>query len=53
MNERIFIKIGGSYITDKTKPDSFKEDRVRNLARATYLALAEKKIDLVLAHGAG
>lgn len=54
LKERVFIKIGGSYITDKTKPDSLIEDRIRQIAKAISLALAEGYLkELILAHGAG
>ena len=51
--KRIFIKIGGSFITDKSTPDSFKEDRVRAIAKAIYKWRTIEDLDIVLAHGAG
>lgn len=53
MQERIFVKIGGSYITDKTRPDSLMAERVRKIAKAISLALIETDLELVLAHGGG
>lgn len=54
LKKRMFIKIGGSFITDKTTPDSFKEDRVRSIARAIYkFREIMDAWDIVLAHGAG
>lgn len=53
MSERIFIKIGGSYITDKTRSDSLKEENIRRIARGIASVLSQKEIELVLAHGAG
>ena len=53
MKERVFIKIGGSYITDKTKPDSLHENRIRKIALAISQILNEADLDLILAHGAG
>ncbi len=51
--KRIFIKIGGSFITDKSRPDSFKKDRVRSIVKAIYKLREMADIDIVLAHGAG
>jgi isopentenyl phosphate kinase len=53
VTERLFIKIGGSFLTDKTKVDSLNEDRVRTIAQAISLARQEKEFQLVLGHGAG
>lgn len=53
MKERIFLKIGGSFITDKTIANSFKAKRVQLIARAIVRALTECEIELLLAHGAG
>ena len=53
MNKRIFLKIGGSYITDKTRSESLLENRIRLIARAVSEAISESSLELVLAHGAG
>ncbi|MBD3288947.1 hypothetical protein GF337_09105 [candidate division KSB1 bacterium] len=52
-NKRIFIKIGGSFITDKSRTDSFKQERVRTIARAIRGLRSLAEPDIVLAHGAG
>ncbi|MBN2012908.1 hypothetical protein JW960_26495 [candidate division KSB1 bacterium] len=53
MPEKLFIKIGGSFLTDKTKADSLDESRIHIIARAIANALQKTDIQLVLGHGAG
>ncbi|MBN1153821.1 hypothetical protein JXB12_02760 [candidate division KSB1 bacterium] len=53
MKQRIFIKIGGSFITDKTQSDSLKEDRIRHIARVIADTQDSEQYDLLIAHGAG
>lgn len=53
MKQRIFIKIGGSYITDKTRPDSLKEDRVKKLVKAISKVHSSDRFEMIIAHGAG
>jgi len=53
LKERLFIKIGGSFLTDKTTADSLNEPHVRKIAQAISDSLNESQYELVLAHGAG
>jgi len=53
LKTKVIVKIGGSFITDKNRTDSLKEDRVRRLAREINSALETGEIRLLLAHGAG
>ena len=43
------IKIGGSVITDKSKPDSFKKDVLSDLSKQ----IKKSKKEIILVHGAG
>ncbi len=53
LKKRVIVKIGGSFITDKTKPESLKEDRVRKVARELVAAVRSGQVSLLLTHGAG
>jgi len=53
LKTRVIVKIGGSFITDKNKPESLNEDHVRRVAREILFALKSEQISLVLSHGAG
>ena len=53
MKELIFIKIGGSYLTDKTKAYSLDENHIHLIAKAISVLLNENNFDIILAHGAG
>jgi len=54
MSELVFLKLGGSLITDKTTPETAREDVIRNIAKQVKRALADKPgISLVLGHGGG
>ncbi len=53
MKQRVIVKIGGSFITDKNQPESLKEDRVRKIAREIAAAVQTGKVSLMLTHGAG
>lgn len=55
---RVFVKLGGSYITDKDKPETMREDRVLAAARMLRKAVDETagrgdRLSLILGHGAG
>lgn len=52
MKPLIFIKIGGSLITDKTKPFSLKKKALRTICREVKRAGGINK-QLVIGHGAG
>lgn len=53
LKKRVIVKIGGSFITDKNKPESLKEDRVRKVARELLEAVQSGQVSLLLTHGAG
>ncbi len=50
----IYLKLGGSLITDKTRPETPRPGRIRALARSVKKALADRPdIQLLLGHGSG
>jgi len=52
--ETIFLKLGGSIITDKTRPEHARVDVIRRLAREVRGALDTRSdLRLVLGHGSG
>jgi isopentenyl phosphate kinase len=53
MDELILVKLGGSVITDKSKP--FTEDigTIKKLAKEIHEAKQEKKFRLIIGHGGG
>ena len=52
--ETVFLKLGGSIITDKTQPEVARVDVMRRLAREVRAALdAQPDTRLVLGHGSG
>jgi len=53
LKKRVIVKIGGSFITDKNKIESLKEDRVRKIAREIVAAVQTGEVSLLLTHGAG
>lgn len=53
MKDLILIKIGGSLITDKTKPFTTRPDVIKRVAKEIKEALGEKKVKLVVGHGGG
>ncbi len=54
MEELVFLKLGGSLITDKTRPYALLPDRVRRLAQEVREAQERSpRLRLVLAHGSG
>lgn len=51
---RIFIKLGGSVITDKTRPETPDLPVIRQLAAELHAALAaQPELQVVLGHGSG
>ena len=53
-NQLIFLKLGGSLITEKDKPHTARPERIRALAEAIARALHEcPQIRLLLGHGSG
>lgn len=54
LNEVIFIKLGGSVITDKTQRETVKENTIRMIAREIKAAKEKKKnLRIILGHGGG
>ncbi len=50
----VFLKLGGSLITDKTKPYTAKIDIIERIAKEIKKALKEKKdIKIIVGHGGG
>ncbi len=53
-HEVVYVKLGGSLITDKTRPETPRPDLIRRLAREIYTALNERPhMRLLLGHGSG
>jgi isopentenyl phosphate kinase len=54
MNELVFVKLGGSVITDKTEPETARLEVIDRLASEAARALdARPALRLVLGHGSG
>jgi isopentenyl phosphate kinase len=54
MNELVFVKLGGSVITDKTRPETARPEVIARLAEEMSRALAANPhLRLVLGHGSG
>ncbi len=54
MAELLFIKLGGSLITDKTRPYTARFDKLAQLAGEIHTALQKKNgLPIVLGHGSG
>jgi len=54
MSELVFVKLGGSVLTDKTRVETARPEVIARMAREIGLALAERKgRRLVLGHGSG
>jgi isopentenyl phosphate kinase len=54
MDELVFLKLGGSLITDKTKEATAKEEVIRQAAREVNEALAARPdLRLLVGHGSG
>ena len=54
MNELVFVKLGGSVITDKTQPQVARREVIRRLAGEIASARAARPgLGLVLGHGSG
>ena len=49
----IFVKLGGSLITDKAKPFTEKKDVIKRLAEEIHRARQKKDIKLIIGHGGG
>ncbi len=54
MSELVFVKLGGSVITDKTRPETVRPQAIARLAGEVASALgARPDLQLVLGHGSG
>lgn len=53
MDDLIIIKLGGSLITDKTKPFTARPEVIRRLAREIHEAKVEKNLKIIVGHGGG
>ena len=54
MSELVFVKLGGSVITDKTRAETARPDLIARMARDVATAMAEQEgLRLVLGHGSG
>jgi len=50
----VFLKLGGSLITDKSRPHTFREETMQRLAQEIRAALTQfPDLQLVLGHGSG
>ncbi|MDI6825859.1 MAG: isopentenyl phosphate kinase [Candidatus Aenigmarchaeota archaeon] len=53
MFELILVKLGGSVITDKSKPFTEDINTIKRLAKEIHEAREEKKFKLIIGHGGG
>lgn len=53
MQDLILVKLGGSLITDKTKPFTPRLGVIKRLAREIHEVREEKEIKLIVGHGGG
>lgn len=53
MKELIFVKLGGSIITDKKKEFTPKEEVIKRLGEEIKAAKKKLKADIIIAHGSG
>jgi isopentenyl phosphate kinase len=53
MTELVFLKLGGSLITDKTLPYTPRLDKLTDLAAQISAVLSTRQLSLVLGHGSG
>lgn len=51
--EIIFLKLGGSLITDKSKPFTLRQDILKRICKEIHEARTERKIPLIIGHGGG
>lgn len=49
----VLIKLGGSLITDKSRPFTPRQDVIKRLAGEIHAARQERKLQLVVGHGGG
>ncbi|MDO8610016.1 MAG: isopentenyl phosphate kinase [bacterium] len=53
MNKLLFIKLGGSLITDKTVPELFQLEQTQHVAQQIKFGLENKECKLIIGNGAG
>jgi len=53
MEDLVLVKLGGSLITDKTKPFTPRLDIIKRLAREIHESREEREIKLIIGHGGG
>jgi isopentenyl phosphate kinase len=53
ITRRIFLKLGGSILTDKTQPEALNTVAINRTARAIAAALATGQLQIVIGHGGG
>jgi len=53
MKNLILVKIGGSFITDKTKPFTPRLDVIKRLAKEIHEVREEGKLEIIIGHGGG
>jgi len=54
MSELVFLKLGGSLITDKTRPYTLRVEKLKTLAKEIHAVLGENpQLRLVVGHGSG
>ncbi len=53
MDNLILVKLGGSLITDKSKPFTPRYDVINRLAREIHEARKKKKLKIIVGHGGG
>ncbi len=53
MKDMVFIKLGGSLITDKSKPFTPRLDVIKRLAKEIHAAREKNDIKLIIGHGGG
>ena len=53
MKELIMLKLGGSLITDKTKPYTVRMDTIKRIVKEIHDARGKNDFDLIVGHGGG
>ena len=53
MKDLILLKLGGSLITDKSKPFTLRKGALERICREIHEARGEKKFNLIIGHGGG
>jgi len=53
MKPLIILKLGGSVITDKSRPFTARHDTIKRLAAEIHAARQERDMDIIIGHGGG